>query len=134
MDINILMDVWREKTGVNWELTDSSKKKIEDLGGINEETISKVGYLEVYYLLDASKVLSAQVEIGDEKPYGFLITLKEDKTMTSEEISKDMFFRSSVSRFTIKEISDPIEAIVPTFTRKFIVNQAKDKILKALED
>ena len=134
MDINILMDVWREKTGVNWELTDSCKKKIEDLGGINEETISKVGYLEVYYLLNEFEVLSAQVEIGDEKPYGFLITLKEDKTMTSEEISKDMFFRSSASRFTIKEISDPIEAIVPAFARKLIVNQTKDKILKALED
>ena len=134
MDINTLMDVWREKTGVNWELTDSSKKKIEDLGGINEETVSKVGYLEVYYLLNGFEVLSAQVEIGDVKPYGFLITSTEDKTMNSEEISKDMFFRSSVSRFTIKEISDPIEAIVPAFARKLIVNQVKDKILKALED
>ena len=134
MDINILMKLWREKTGIDWELTDSSKKKIEDLGGIDEKTISRIGYLEVYYLLDASKVMSAQVEIDDEKPYGFLITKAYDKTMSSEEISKDMFFRSSVSRFIIKEIHDAIEVIIPSFTRKFIEDQVKDKISKALED
>lgn len=133
MDINILMGIWREKTGVNWELTDSSKKKIEDLGGIDEEAVSKIGFLEVYYLLNGFEVLSAQVKIGDAKPYGFLITSTDDKTMNSDEISKDTFFRSS-SRFVVEKIDDPIKVIVPTFTKKFIVNQVRDRMLKALED